>query len=174
MPSRSWCSTGGTLSYSVEAITNISLKGSVMHWIAPYHLRGSNGDDLRIFTLYIDASNYVAFYFDAGANTVTVRYRVAAVNYDLSFTPDAWTYDSWIDVGASWNAPNGFLKAYWEGTEVGTPVFLRSGISTSTGNLYLGNSDNTKQFIGRRDRFDLWEAEMLASDFERFTVKRFV
>ena len=172
--STSHITNGDSIYYTLPDVVNQMVGGSFMHWIAPHHLQGVNQDERYIVQLYEDASNYIAMFFDNAANTVTMRYRVGAINYEVTFTPDAWTWDDWHSVGGSWQAPNGYLKAYWDGVLVGTPILLSSAISATSATLYMGYNDATKQFIGRRDRFDLFDRQLPTSEFVRFHTERFL
>ena len=147
--------------------------GSVMTWITRKAVRGEDADDWAIFNAYVDADNYIAMFGNKNANTVTARYRVGGTNYDVTFTPDAWTVNSWIDVGCSWSAPNGYLRAYWEGAEVGTAILLPTAISTASATLYQNWIDSTKPLFGLMDQFLFYQVQMPAADFARYTTARF-
>ena len=174
MPSNSLISDGDVHYITDTLVQNCLATGSVMHWMTRYSAQGQDYSDWAIFLIKVDANNYIGAWGNSGASTVTVRYRVGGVNYDVTFTPSAWTVDDWIAFGCSWNAPGGYLRVYWDGTEVGTPIALPSAISTASATIYYGWEDNTKPLFGRRDRFDLYDREMSSADFSRFVTQSFL
>jgi hypothetical protein len=174
MASRSYIFDGDKVSYPVPNTMDIVAYGSVRCWLTRFVKRGQDFSDWTIFLMYIDASNYIAAYGNAGLNSITVRYRVAGANFDLTFTPDAWDFDTWLDFGCSWGTPSGYLKAYWQGSLVGTAVPVTSTIAASDSTLYLGNwTTGQRPLLGRMDQFELYSSELPATEFSRFTSERF-
>ena len=124
----------------------IGTTGSVILFAKMFNAGVWTDGTLRVlFTFLANNSNYVQIYKDSSSNQLNFRYKAGNINEDVahgSFSPTTWFVPA-----ITWDKTADGMKAYINGSQVGTTQTIAGTFTGSLTSSVLGANSTTPDYV---------------------------